>query len=61
MGSAEEELVSTDSRASSTNAATAAACGAAAEVPKNVANPGAVVETPSGADSSGFCLSSEIS
>src|SRR5262249_57880162 len=36
------------------NAAMAAACGAEAEVPKNGANPGTLVATPSAAVTSGF-------
>ena len=41
-------------------AAAPAACGAAAEVPKNVAKPGTLVETPSGATTSGFSLPSLV-
>src|SRR5512135_1814795 len=39
------------------NAAIAAACGAAAEVPKKVLKPGAAQLTPSAAVRSGFCAS----
>src|SRR5437879_2439615 len=38
-----------------TRAAIAAACGAAAEVPKNGENPGTAVETPSDAVMTGYC------
>ena len=38
------------------SAAIAAACGAAAEVPKNGLNPETEVLTPSAAEMSGFCL-----
>ena len=56
----DEEVLSANSTAWSTRAATAAKCGAEAEVPKKVPNPGAVVDTPSGPEISGLALSSDI-
>ena len=59
VGSA-DDVLSKDSKACSTRAATPATCGAAAEVPKKVPNPGTVVDTPSGPEISGLALSSDI-